>query len=134
MEGSRVLVNLSGRFWKGICGRKTVPEEGKDIRYKIVTEVLDTSPVLSPELMKLGYWVAEYYHCAVGKALFAMLPSRLIPEMEATITWLAQEIPESFISLKSALDKSENANFKNLKLLPHTFNIKKLKKEKNWVY
>ena len=119
VEGSRVLVNLSGRFWTGICGRKTVPEEGKDIRYKIVTEVLDTSPVLSPELMKLGYWVAEYYHCAVGKALFAMLPSRLIPEMEATITWLAQEIPESFISLKSALDKSENANFKNLrKLLP----------------
>ena len=26
VEGSRVLVNLSGRFWTGICGRKTVPD------------------------------------------------------------------------------------------------------------
>jgi len=63
--------------------------------------------------------MAEYYHCAVGKALFAMLPSRLMPEMEATITWLAQEIPEPFIPLKNALARSENANFKNLlKFLP----------------
>ena len=59
VEGARVIVNLSGRLWTGICGKKTLPEEGKDIRYKAVIEILDTVPVLSPELMKLGHWMAD---------------------------------------------------------------------------
>ena len=118
-EGSRVLVNLAGRLWTGICGAQTKPEEDKDIRYKAVTEVLDNTPVFTMELLKLGYWIADYYHCSVGKALFAMLPSYLLPETEATITWLAEDVPEEFVPLKNAIDKSEVANFKNLrKLLP----------------
>ena len=115
VEGARVIVNLSGRLWTGICGKKTLPEEGKDIRYKAVIEILDTIPVLSPELMKLGHWMADYYHCSVGKALFAMLPARLLPEMEANVIWLSQTVPESFIPLKKAIDKSENPVLKTLR-------------------
>ena len=115
VEGARVIVNLSGRLWTGICGAKTRPEEDKDIRYKAVIEVLDTVPVLSPELMKLGYWMADYYHCSVGKALFAMLPARLLPEMEANVIWLSENVPEPFIPLKKAIDKSENPVLKTLR-------------------
>ena len=115
VEGARVIVNLSGRLWTGICGAKTRPEEDKDIRYKAVIEVLDTVPVLSPELMKLGYWMADYYHCSVGKALFAMLPARLLPEMDANVIWLSENVPEPFIPLKKAIDKSENPVLKTLR-------------------
>ena len=114
-EGARVIVNLSSRLWTGICGKKTLPEEGKDISYKAVIEVLDTCPVLSQELMQLGYWMASYYHCSIGRALFAMLPSRLQPELEANVIWLAEEVPEQFLPLKKALAGSDNSNLKTLR-------------------
>jgi len=114
-EGARVIVNLSSRLWTGICGKKTLPEEGKDISYKAVIEVLDTCPVLSQELMQLGYWMASYYHCSIGRALFAMLPSRLQPELEANVIWLAEEVPEQFLPLKKAIAASDNSNLKALR-------------------
>ena len=64
--------------------------------------------------MKLGHWMADYYHCSVGKALFAMLPARLLPEMEANVICFHRPF-RIFYTLKKAIDKSENPVLKTLR-------------------
>lgn len=41
---------------------------------RAVLRVLDNEPVLSPELLQLGMWIAEYYIAPIGEVLHAMLP------------------------------------------------------------
>ncbi len=36
--------------------------------------VLDTAPALTPELMQLGRWIAQYYIAPIGEVLRTMLP------------------------------------------------------------
>ncbi len=42
---------------------------------KPIDSLLDTLPSLTPDLLKLGAWIADYYYCSLGEALFAMLPT-----------------------------------------------------------
>lgn len=78
------------------------PPSGK-INYKPILEVLDETPVLKPKLMKLARFMADYYRCSMGSACFAMLPSWLIPNVDAEISWLAKEIPEGYEELAALL-------------------------------
>lgn len=73
--GQRVLVPLGTRRATGIvlsAGQPLPP--GIDVRP--VTSVLDSEPVLSPELLTLGMWIAEYYLAPLGEVFRAMLPLR----------------------------------------------------------
>ena len=38
------------------------------------SQVLDTAPALTPELMQLGRWIAQYYIAPIGEVLRTMLP------------------------------------------------------------
>ena len=42
---------------------------------KPIDSLLDTVPSLTPDLLQLGAWIADYYYCSLGEALFAMLPT-----------------------------------------------------------
>src|SRR5574337_1544829 len=58
--GQRVLVPLGSRRVAGIVLSAAPPlPPGVDARP--VIQVLDSEPVLSPELLTLGMWIAEYY-------------------------------------------------------------------------
>ena len=39
-----------------------------------LSQVLDTEPALTPELMELGRWIAQYYIAPIGEVLRTMLP------------------------------------------------------------
>lgn len=118
-EGARVLVSLGAKLCLGICGPESKLELGSGIRYKSVEEILDTRAILPPELYRLAIWLADYYHCSAGKALFAMLPSRLQPELDAKIQWVSEAIPDEFAKLKFAFGNSEFATLSDLrKALP----------------
>ena len=41
---------------------------------KPILQVLDTAPALTPELMQLGRWIAQYYIAPIGEVLRTMLP------------------------------------------------------------
>src|SRR5215831_1247727 len=41
---------------------------------KRIGQVLDSTPSLSPELMELGRWIAQYYIAPLGEVLRSMLP------------------------------------------------------------
>jgi primosomal protein N' (replication factor Y) len=73
--GQRVRVPLGTRQATGIAlepaGRVPPGIEIREIR-----AVLDPAPLLSPELITLGLWIADYYLAPVGEVFRAMLPLR----------------------------------------------------------
>lgn len=42
---------------------------------KSIVRVIDAAPLITPELLKLTRWVADYYMCGWGQALQAVLPA-----------------------------------------------------------
>ena len=53
---------------------------------KNIEDVLDTDPVLSPEILSLTKWVADYYQSSWGEAVKAALPAGLDDESRETLT------------------------------------------------
>ncbi|NKI18397.1 primosomal protein N' [Spongiibacter sp. KMU-166] len=75
--GLRVRVPFGRREVVGVV---IAPAEGAAVdasRLKAVSEVLDERPSLSPPLLSLGLWAADYYHHPVGECLQQMLPVAL---------------------------------------------------------
>ncbi|MGD1103428.1 MAG: primosomal protein N' [Terriglobia bacterium] len=73
--GQRVQVPLATRKATGIVLRagSTLPP---GIQARPILRLLDTEPVLTPELMELGLWIADYYVAPIGEVFRAMLPLR----------------------------------------------------------
>ncbi len=74
--GARVLVKFGPRKVTGVVMRlvDTRPE-GVDVKLVDVGEVLDDVPALSPELVELCTWVADYYEAPPGEVVKAALPA-----------------------------------------------------------
>ena len=73
--GQRVLLPLAARKATGIVLRPTGRlAPGIDVREAL--RVLDPEPVLSPELVRLGLWISDYYLAPPGQVFRAMLPLR----------------------------------------------------------
>ncbi len=73
--GQRVLVPLAARRATGVVLRP-VARAAPGFEIREILRVLDPAPVLSPELLKLGLWIADYYLAPVGEVFRAMLPLR----------------------------------------------------------
>ena len=73
--GQRVQVPLATRKATGIVLRagSTLPP---GIEARPILRLLDTEPVLTPELLELGLWIADYYVAPIGEVFRAMLPLR----------------------------------------------------------
>jgi primosomal protein N' (replication factor Y) len=72
--GARVLVRFGARKVTGvIVPSSTAPPAG--IKLVPVSDVLDDQPSLSPELVDLCLWVADYYEAPPGEAIKAALPA-----------------------------------------------------------
>jgi len=74
LPGCRVLVSFNNTFHTGIVWEETHDFDTK-IKYKNILEIIDSKPKISLELLKLAQWISKYYHCGLGQALSAMLPS-----------------------------------------------------------
>ncbi len=73
--GQRVQVPLANRRAVGIVLEAATSAE-PGIKVKAILRALDPEPLLSPELVTLGLWAAEYYLAPVGEVFRAMLPLR----------------------------------------------------------
>ncbi len=75
--GCRVLVQLGKRkYYAGVVWR--LHDRRPDYKtIKNIEGVIDSSPVVSPEQMKLWEWVASYYMSPLGMVMRAALPSML---------------------------------------------------------
>lgn len=76
--GARVLVPFGPRGLVGVV-RAAPPERMADAKIKLLEEALDPpgAPSLTPELVKLCEWVADYYVAPVGEVYRLALPGLL---------------------------------------------------------
>jgi len=92
--GQRVLVPLGNRqvlgYIVGLEHTSTVAD------LKALVEVLDETPLLTPSLLQLTRWVAEYYLCPWGQVLKAAVPEGFRVQIEAVyaLTAKAQDNPQ----------------------------------------
>ena len=85
--GVRVIVPLGkSKRYVGIvaeypitppAAEKGIESGEKKIVYKDLLEVLDATPVLLPQQLRLWYWIADYYMSPIGDVYKAALPSGL---------------------------------------------------------
>ena len=92
VPGARVLVPFGRRQITGVVAERA--EEDADgpadaRRLKPLHDVLDGRPALTPELLALTRWVADYYLCAWGEAARAALPSGTEVESRRVVYGLA---------------------------------------------
>lgn len=107
--GARVIVSFNRRVATGVCNREISPQNiNQEINYKSIMEILDSQSILPSPLLELAAWMSKYYRCAVGKAIFSMLPSVIIPEIASQVRWIAQDEPtDEFKHLHSLLSDSQ---------------------------
>jgi len=73
--GQRVLVPLETRKAVGIA-LEPVARVAPGISVREILRILDPEPLLTPELLQLGLWIADYYLAPLGEVFRAMLPLR----------------------------------------------------------
>ena len=124
--GCRVVVQFGNRkLYSGIVFsiHQEIDEPGT---FKSVTDVLDSTPLVSETQLKLWKWISEYYMCSIGEVMKAALPSGFCLESETLL-----KINPEFNDLRS-LDQSsllvvsiiENKGAVYLKSLPSKINKK----------
>ncbi|MDP8268173.1 MAG: primosomal protein N' [Candidatus Tenebribacter davisii] len=82
--GCRVLVSFNNTFHTGIIWQE-IHEIDEKIKYKDILEIVDDEPRISRELLDLALWISRYYHCSLGQALSAMLPSAFNIQLQRKI-------------------------------------------------
>lgn len=71
-EGSRVVVPFGARKLTGVILR--CHDERPSMTAREALRLIDEEPVLNPELLSLGRWIAGYYCAPLGEVLRGMLP------------------------------------------------------------
>ena len=90
--GQRVMVPVGHRELLGYVVELAAHSTVSDL--KALSEVLDETPVVSPDLLRLTKWVADYYLCAWGQVLKAAIPEGF-RERSATVYALTPEARQS---------------------------------------
>jgi primosomal protein N' (replication factor Y) len=70
--GSRVLVPFRQQRMTGIVVE--LHDRKPSVQIKNLISVLDATPVLDEQLLKLGRWIADYYLAPIGEVFRTMLP------------------------------------------------------------
>ncbi len=109
--GMRVRVPFQRRQLVGIFLELASQSELDPSRLKPIEAVLDASPILPPEILKLCLWAADYYHHPVGEVLAAALPGLLRqgrpPEIKSKKNAAPPPLPEPGSAPLRLNDKQE---------------------------
>ena len=110
--GCRVLVPLGKKSVIGIIYRKHEGELPANVKVRDVLQIVDETPIVTAEQIKLWEWLSSYYMCTLGEVMAAALPSEIIDDNYSVATtqyiqlapaYLAQEAQEQlFGELKRA--------------------------------
>lgn len=110
--GRRVLVPLGKKSVIGIIYRKHEGELPANVKVRDVLQIVDETPIVTAEQLKLWEWLSSYYMCTLGEVMAAALPSEIIDDNYSAATtqyiqlspaYLAKETQEQlFRELKRA--------------------------------
>ncbi len=73
--GMRCLVSFGRRQAVGLVMGLSRQAPGDLKGLKPIDSILDPEQCLGEDLMELGRWIADYYYCSQGEALFAIIPA-----------------------------------------------------------
>ncbi len=100
-RGTRVIVPFRNEKLIGFV-LETTNKAPEDYEVKPIDSVLDTEPLLSPELLDLAAWIAQYYLAPIGEVLRTMLPN--MAEVRRTVYYRITDLGRD--ALAAALDGS----------------------------
>src|SRR5205814_4367718 len=88
--GSRVMIQFGAKPTTGyIVALSARLREGTSLiesEIKDVQELLDVEPPLTPEVLKITRWVADYYAAPWGEVMRAALPAVINATVEQTVS------------------------------------------------
>ena len=87
--GTRVLAPFRGTQQEGIVVERLDETELDPGIIKNISNCLDETPTFSTELLSLTKWMAEYYVCSWGTALFCAVPAAVRSQKEQKVRLLA---------------------------------------------
>lgn len=106
--GKRVLVSFSKRDITGYVVNIVTNSISSPYEVKDILDVLDPKPILTPEMLKLTRWIADYYISTWGEAIESTLPPGLNISVKTKIKFI-KDMPD--------LDKKAPLQFKILELI-----------------
>ena len=98
--GVRVIVPFGTRYATGVIVE--LPESTPLTSLKPIKDVLDASPVVSDELLRLCKWIAEYYFAPLGEVLKASLPHGFSSSSKRLVRLAPSATPERIEEAKRA--------------------------------
>ncbi len=115
-EGMRVSVSFGRRHTVGLLTRLSATAPAHVANLKPIESLLDAEPLLTPDLLELGRWIAEYYYCSLGEALFAAIPGGYRKNPKAFLRLLpgVEEKPEALETLLASVGPLRGVNLKSL--------------------
>lgn len=110
-EGCRVVVPFKGkRTVTGFVLSVTDLSEAPDYALRPVVSLVEGRPVLTPDLLRLAAWMAEYYVCSLGEALGTIFPAhrnmpfrrihRLVVSLDGALKILGRRGPRQAEALR----------------------------------
>ena len=100
--GVRVLAPFRRTKQEGVVVERLDKTDLAPNLIKNVSDCLDETPMFSPEMLSLTKWMAEYYVCSWGVALFSAVPAavrtqkkeqvRLLPDFSGSLGSVQKEI------------------------------------------
>lgn len=110
--GSVVLVPVQQRLVTGFVVSETDPVAGNGAahlspdRIRDLTQVIDTESPISPEVVRLCAWMADYYLAPMGAALAAALPPgvRLTSSRTVQLVDRAGALPEDTVGARVCIE------------------------------
>src|SRR3974377_785678 len=73
--GSRGLVPFARKFLTGVTVAVSDQRPPGDFKLKPIRELLDERPLLGPDLIATGLWIADYYFTYPGEVLRLLFPA-----------------------------------------------------------
>ena len=116
ITGCRVLVPLGKKSIIGIIYRKHEGELPASVKVRDVLQIIDDTPIITAEQLKLWEWLSSYYMCTLGEVMAAALPSEIIDDnysaattqyIQLSPTYLAQEAQEQLFKDLQRAKKQE---------------------------
>ena len=114
--GCRVLVPLGKKSIIGIIYRKHEGELPASVKVRDVLQIVDETPIVTAEQLKLWEWLSSYYMCTLGEVMAAALPSEIIDDNYSAATtqyiqlspaYLAKEAQEQLLGELKRAKKQE---------------------------
>ena len=114
--GCRVLVPLGKKSIIGIIYREHEGELPANVKVRDIEQVVDKTPIVTAEQLKLWEWLSNYYMCTLGEVMAAALPSEIIDDNYSAATtqyiqlapaYLAKEAQEQLLGAFQRAKKQE---------------------------